>query len=206
MALHWRPVGPLPASVYWRRRAVLLGGLVVLLLLLRSCGGDDPQRLTTDGATPTGSASAPGRQAATGSPQTPTAAPPAPTACPDAAVRVEARPEKAQYATGDAPRFVLTVRNTGATPCTRAIGQGAVELVVTSGADRIWSSDDCAPDGPMGPVLLKPGEERRRVVAWSGRRSKPGCDVASDPVPVGTYVVTGRAGTARGAGSVFRFR
>ena len=40
--MHLSPVGPLPAPVYWRRRAVLLLGLLVLLFLLSRCaGGDD---------------------------------------------------------------------------------------------------------------------------------------------------------------------
>jgi hypothetical protein len=34
MALH--PVGPLPASTYWRRRLVLLLGIVLVVLLVRS--------------------------------------------------------------------------------------------------------------------------------------------------------------------------
>src|SRR5205085_2353057 len=37
MALH--PVGPLPASTYWRRRLVLVVALVVLVLVARSCVG-----------------------------------------------------------------------------------------------------------------------------------------------------------------------
>ena len=34
--------GPLPASIYWRRRALLLAlGLVLVLLVSRLFGGDD---------------------------------------------------------------------------------------------------------------------------------------------------------------------
>ena len=34
--------GPLPASVYWRRRAVMLGlGLVLVLVVSNLFGGDD---------------------------------------------------------------------------------------------------------------------------------------------------------------------
>ncbi len=41
MPLHLRPVGPLPASVYWRRRAVAVAVVVLLLALLTRCGGED---------------------------------------------------------------------------------------------------------------------------------------------------------------------
>ncbi|MFC4019793.1 hypothetical protein ACFOW4_17875 [Micromonospora sp. GCM10011542] len=55
-------VGPLPPTVYWRRRAVVLGaGLLFLIVLLYSCTGSGrsggrPQAGTTPSATPTSAA------------------------------------------------------------------------------------------------------------------------------------------------------
>nr|QZS07507.1 hypothetical protein [Micromonospora endolithica] len=70
-------VGPLPPTVYWRRRAVVLGaGLLLLIVLLYSCTG--PER---DNGAPTGGAS-PSNTAApgpTGSLLTPQSASPSPT-------------------------------------------------------------------------------------------------------------------------------
>lgn len=43
VAVHLRPVGPLPPAVYWRRRVVLLAAVVLVLLLLRSCAAGDPE-------------------------------------------------------------------------------------------------------------------------------------------------------------------
>jgi hypothetical protein len=46
------PLGPLPPSVYWRRRAVLLGvPLVLILAFAFSCGGSNPKQGTRTSAT-----------------------------------------------------------------------------------------------------------------------------------------------------------
>lgn len=53
MASFLRPVGPLPPSVYWRRRAVLLGvPLVLILAIAYSCGGSNPKQAAHTSATP----------------------------------------------------------------------------------------------------------------------------------------------------------
>ena len=88
----------------------------------------------------------------------------------------------------------LAVRNAGTAPCVRPLGQGAVELTVLSGRDRIWSSDDCAPGGPAGPVVLRPQELRVITVTWSARRSRPGCPAGAEAIEPGTYRVVGRVG------------
>lgn len=54
-------VGPLPAAVYWRRRALVLGGVVVLVMLIvYACSGSDDTDRDKDGngAQPTGSPTA----------------------------------------------------------------------------------------------------------------------------------------------------
>lgn len=206
MSLHWRPVGPLPASVYWRRRAVVVGVPVLLLGLLRACGGDGGDQQLTQAepsASPTRSAAAvPAAPAAT----RPASAAPAVGSCADAALEVTAAAERETYAKGETPRLVLTVKNTGTAPCRRALGQGAVELLVTSGSDRFWSSDDCAPGGDQGVTVLKPGEQRVQRVTWSGRRSAPGCGGSKAQAEPGTYRVSGRVGGKRVQGGVIRFR
>jgi hypothetical protein len=48
-----RPVGPLPPSVYWRRRAVLLGiPLVLIIAVAYSCSGSSPKQPARTSATP----------------------------------------------------------------------------------------------------------------------------------------------------------
>ena len=200
--LHWRPVGPLPAATYWRRRAVVAAVVLALLVglgLLLGGGGDDT--LTPAPADPP-PAEATGEPSAGATPSaTPTAAAPAP--CPDDALAVTATSDAQSYASGEDAVLTLTVRNTGTTPCTRALGQGAVELVVTSGDDRIWSSDDCAPGGDEGVEVLEPGAERSARATWPGTRSAPGCSPDQPTAQPGTYRVSARVGDLRAPGAVF---
>jgi hypothetical protein len=89
-------------------------------------------------------------------------------------------------------------------PCVRPLGQGSVELVVSSGRDRIWSSDDCAPGGEPGPVVLRPQELREITLTWAARRSRPGCPDGAEAAQPGTYRVIGRVGTLTSDAASFR--
>jgi len=201
MALHWRPVGPEPAATYWLRRAVVgTGALLVLALLWAALpGGDDeaPERLA---AAPRSSATPSATQAA----PVPSASPTAIPICQPEALRVEGLAGEDSYAVGASPRLSLRVTNTGTAPCTRDLGQAAIELLVFSGSDRIWSSDDCAPGGPKDVTTLVPGEPVERRATWNGRRSRPGCEGEKAQAQPGTYRVTARVGQLREEGDVFR--
>ena len=205
MALHWRPVGPEPASTYWQRRAVVATGAVLVLALLTTLltgGSDEPDRLA---GVPVPTATSAATAGASASPQPgPTPTPAATAICQPQALKVEALADKESYAVGSTPRLSLRVTNTGATPCTRDLGQAAVELLVFSGKDRIWSSDDCAPGGAKNVVTLPPGKPQVQRVTWNGRRSRPGCAGDKESALAGTYRVLGRVGQLRVEGQVFR--
>lgn len=200
MVLHWRPVGPLPAATYWRRRLaalLLLAGLAAGLWWLPGRAGDD-----------TLTAQAPPTAAPTGSPTgsarpgpTPT---PAADVCANDDLEVQATTDAADLPVGARAPLTLTVRNTSTSPCRRAVGQGAVELVITSGEDRIWSSDDCAPGGGEGVVVLEPGGSHVARATWPGTRSAAGCPPDQPAARPGTYRVTARIGDLRVPGTVFR--
>jgi hypothetical protein len=208
MVLHWRPVGPLPASTYWQRRALLAAAAVLVLALLSTLlsGGDDaPDRLA---AVP-GATSAPTGSVLPAPPSAPSASSPAPTSgslpiCPPGALKVEALVDAPSAPVGGRPRLSLRVTNTGRSVCTRDLGQAAIELLVFSGSDRIWSSDDCAPGGPSDVTALQPGEAATRRATWDGRRSLPGCKGPKAEAQAGTYRVQGRVGQLRVEGAAFR--
>ena len=206
MALHWRPVGPEPAPTYWQRRAFLAVAVLLMMLLLLlflravlTSSGGGQERVATGGASPTSNASS--SAGPSGSPQP--SASPGSTPCDPPALTATATTERNDYPVGGRPVLVLTVTNTGTTPCTRDLGQGAVELMVVSGADRIWSSDDCAPGGPVKPVVLAPQEESVTRLTWAGRRSQPGCAGDKAATQAGTYRVNARLGELRVEGSAF---
>ena len=203
-----QPVGPLPAATYWRRRVVLLVGLVVLLLLLRACAGGDgaTKRKTAATAKPTPTPSVTRTASPRGTSTSSTAAPAAPAArlCPDAALTVTAVTDADTYAVGATPKITLVVKNSSAAPCRRDLGAGAVELVVYSGNDRIWSSVDCTDSRSTSLVTLPAGGTQAVVKTWSGRRSKPGCASTATAALAGTYRIVARVGPLRQGGAVFR--
>ncbi len=197
-----QPVGPLPASTYWRRR-VLVGvvAVVALLLLLRTCGGpaDDAALVSTPSPSAVASpVSSPGSPSPSASPS-----PLPPAACGDAALTVTVVSDAKSYKKGAAPRFTLTVTNSGPVPCRRALGPDAVEVRVFSGEDRIWSSDDCTTAKGQGVLLLGAGEARALTVQWPGKRTKPGCVSGAVALP-GTYRVSVKVGPILRQGSVFQ--
>ena len=218
-----QPVGPLPASTYWRRRVLLLVVAILLLLLAaRACGGSaSKDTLASSAATPAGSPAAAGVPPSPVAPAAPSApatsapsaltasatAPPSSTpplqTCSDNVLQVTTQADAQAYPSGGKPRFTLTVRNIGSVPCRRALGPGAVEVRVFSGEDRIWSSADCDDSKEQGVLTLPAGQARATTVLWSGMRSKPGC-VTGNAAQPGTYRVSARVGDLIREGSVFR--
>ena len=204
MDLHWQPVGPLPAQTYWLRRAgVLLAVLLVLFVAtipLRGGGGEDTLASDSPTSEPTSEPSEAPDPTAAPTPE-PTAAP---EPCPDGALEVRATSDAESYPVGATAALALTVKNTGPVPCMRALGQGSVELIVTSGDDRVWSSDDCAPGGDPGEVVLEPGAEQSARATWATVRSAAGCPPDQPQAQPGTYRVTARVGELQVPGSVFQ--
>jgi hypothetical protein len=200
-----QPVGPLPASTYWRRRAVLLAVLVVVLILLKSCAGGAAKKTPTTVPSPTTTttASASPRPSATTSPP-PVAAG---GVCPDSALKLAVTTDATTYPVGSSPRFTLTVTNRSAAACTRDLGSKVVALEVVSGTARTWNSDDCNQGQVNAVTTLAPGKATQVVrLTWSGRRSQRGCPTPRDSATAGTYQVSGTVGTLTSPRVVFHFQ
>jgi hypothetical protein len=221
------PVGPLPASVYWRRRAVVFAGLVAVLLLFRAIlhGGGDEQPRDSAAAVgspsptePSGAVTSADPGGLTASPATddpgragdgaaPTAATPAPTTagptpkpvppkpCADATLRLTVSPAQPAYAVGQAPVLRLQVRNVGTVACTRDLGAALQEVLLYNGTQRLWSSNDCYPEGERDQELMRPGVAHSFSVTWSGLASRPKCFGARTRVGAGSYQLIGRLGS-----------
>lgn len=79
----------------------------------------------------------------------------------------------------------------------------AGELLVVSGAGRIWSSRDC-PDGAAASVVtVEPQGEQEVAVAWPRQRSGEGCPSGLPEPRAGTYQLTGSVGGTTSAPVVF---
>ncbi len=207
-----------PSAAVYRRRRIVAGILVLLVLIGLIAGisaavsalrGDDSASATetVEEATLPGPDSAVPGAAGTDGAKTPAAsAPPAaspsatpsPSAaaavCPPAAVGVSATTDALSYSAGVAPVLTMTVTNTGTEPCDVNVGTSQMEFIITSGADRIFSSADCQQEGKDLFKTIEPNTVETAKFNWDRKRSAPGCtDVASNPNP-GTYSFTARLG------------
>jgi hypothetical protein len=112
--------------------------------------------------------------------------------CGDSDIEVAAATDSPAYAAGENPTLILTVENSGKSVCEVDVGTEAMEFVVTSGEDRIFSSKDCAVDTGELIRTLEPGGSERAQFTWERVRSAPGCtEVNANPQP-GTYVLQTR--------------
>jgi hypothetical protein len=119
-------------------------------------------------------------------------------------VKVSVRTDARSYPSDRRPRLTLEYSNVSRAACRLDTGPKALELVITSGGDHIWSSDDCNPNARSRVSTFAPGERDSVVVTWIRDRSAPGCPEDRPAAQPGTYLVTGRVGAVRSEGAVFR--
>jgi hypothetical protein len=205
-------VGPLPAGVYWRRRAIV-GGVVLVaaILMWTSCGGSDPAGQQTRMAASAGpeasagpltsyqvpttgeppASSAPPLSIASSAPATLTGtAPP----CADADLSLVAVPDQAVQFRGAYLKFTLKVKNITTHDCMRDVGPDFQELYLQVAAAKVWSSDKCnAPKGNQVQVL-KPNIELSFTNNWDGKATNVNCDGKTVP-PAGKYELVARLDT-----------
>jgi hypothetical protein len=207
-----RPVGPLPASVYWKRRALVLMVVLPILwaLIAWLIPDDEPDAgvpvtvTTTEASTPAVSPSRRAEPEAKPKPVTSTKAaskkpsakpakpkkplPPgqhAPCQAPAISVAVGAKVQAA----GKPLAIKVTYANESGATCQVAISPATLRLTVISGADRIWDTDDCKKLIPSAPLTLEKGKLRTITIGWSGRRSGDGCPADGDVAKPGYYAV-----------------
>ena len=217
----FNPVGPQPASVYWRRRLVLLGSGAALLVLLAmtvkiiTSGSDEPAKAQGSPTTATRSSTPAHRsstaavertsssakhtrtKSASSSKHSSTAPPPA---CSTNDLSVAAVTAKDSYLVGDQPVLELQVTNTGAGSCVQDLADKQVELKVYNGESRVWGSHDCKIQPGTTDRILQPGTPVRVAITWSGLSSRPGCAGTRQRVGAGTYTLyatlSGKTGKA----------
>lgn len=200
-----RPRGPLPARVYWFRRLLLLGlvfGLVFGLSRLFGGGGDvspDPAAqpaagVATGDATPSATSTADAAPTSPTKPpkktRTPLAMPTGP--CQDSDVRVLPSLEEEAFLGTDV-RLTLRLSTYQSPACTWQVSSDTVAVRLTSGSDRIWSSQDCPSAVPTEDVVLRDRKVTLVDVLWSGRRSDSDCSRLTDWAEAGYYHVSAAA-------------
>ncbi|WP_309616537.1 hypothetical protein [Salinibacterium sp.] len=158
------PVGPQSSKVYWRRRLVLALGLVaviiIVILIVNRPGTNKPVPAGTTSGTPSAAA------------QTPAPKPGETVVCDPAMITLEPTTDAPSYEAGINPALSFSLKSTMTNPCTLAAGSDLQEFVITSGADRIWSSKDCQRDAVAATATLLPGVPLDATpIPWDRTRS-----------------------------------
>lgn len=227
------PVGPLPASVYWRRRLLALGCALGVLggggwVAVAAATGDADTSTDVAGEAAAAAAPIPGLEqvvpalAAVQLPTVPPTTAPAPPApepaaevpappaqvaggpCGDDMIAVEVRPDPASAPVGSKPTFDLVVTNTSPVSCVRDLDKALQEIVLLDLAGtRVWGSNDCFPETTTDQRTLQPGETAVFPVLWGGLTSVPGCTGDRATPPPGDYVLRARLDTDTSADAAF---
>ncbi|MGW2213799.1 hypothetical protein ACWCSD_02325 [Nonomuraea sp. NPDC001684] len=212
-------------DVYWRRRmSVLVAVLVVVAVVAWACssGGSGPERSSSAQSSPSATPATDPLLAGlrtlamgTASPS-PTPAPKESPAvkprrpgepCPQDSLVLSLQGGKEPIYTGASrPTFIVTLVNTGPVMCTADVGPRAMEIRITSGADRIWSTADCVSGVGTEVRELQRGIPYVRTLEWDRRRSSTDCRSSPASALPGTYVATARMGALRSGKGVFHLR
>jgi hypothetical protein len=180
------PVGPEPASVYWRRRIIVIIGILVVLGLLWwliSPGGSSAPASSSASPTPlpTLTSAAPTTSA---SPSTSVSGAP----CADTDITVSVTTDQQTYSVGGPVEFVMKISNTGTVPCVRDVGTLANTFVITSGGFDVWNSDACSSGDESQEEEIPAGEAFAVKGTWDGTVTANGCENAT-PAEAGAYQV-----------------
>ncbi|HET7533167.1 MAG TPA: hypothetical protein VFJ83_08470 [Nocardioidaceae bacterium] len=205
-----RPRGPLPARVYWTRRLLVLGVAFALVFGIGRLlgGGPDttsdqsasPAAATVESptATPTPSALSTSEAQPVGEEKvakkakvrTPLPMPSGP--CLDSDVRVVPAMQGNAFA-GEDVRLTLELSTFESPACDWEVSAEAIAVKLTSGSDRIWTSQECPSAVPEEAVVLRQRQTTLVDVVWSGRRSDSDCSQLTQWAEPGYYHVSAAA-------------
>lgn len=212
-------VGPLPPSVYWRRRAIVLGGaILVVFLVAQACLGANavpgagspgpppsspptsgPAAVGQTGPTPASSPPVNGAPATGGAPVG-AGGPPDGEDCADDEMMIVADADRVEFTAPDPVQFTIVIRNGSTRACWRDIGGDLRELYLIqgTGASKVWSSRACGAPRGSERVRLEPGFETSYFLVWNGRASDicNGDQSGGLVVAAGDYQLFARLGTA----------
>ena len=191
-----KPVGPQPPNVYWRRRVLAVVVLILVLALLiwavtaliGAFTADDEPAVQAPAPSASATATASPTSSAEDAPSTDG------SECAARDVAVVATADSRTHKVGDTAQIGMTITNTSDETCTMDVGSAALTILVTSGSDKVWSSDDCEVDSRSNVVDLEAGQEMESAVPWKTERSGANCESGLSAIRPGTYQVVARAG------------
>ncbi len=210
-----RPRGPLPSRVYWTRRLVLVGVAFALVFglarLLGGGGGGSGPSAQPVGADASSRATATTSSAPT-TPKVSTAATvdaspgakptkdsgkgsgkasstPLPEAAgPCSSSDVVVTPTiKHRASAGRAVVFALDLTTKSSPACDFTVSARTLVLKVTSGPDRVWTTQQCQGAVPKQQVVVRKDTPATIDMAWNGQRSDADCSRSTSWAQPGYY-------------------
>jgi hypothetical protein len=211
-----RPRGPLPPRVYWTRRLLVAALALALVFGISHLLGGSPGKSDNPSARPAaasaGSATAgdhrtpgPTTNPTTGSTnasttangdgpkskkdkagkvKVPLAVPTGP--CADSDVVVVPSVDGDAFAGHDVT-ITLNLRTVESPACTWQVSPESVVVKLSSGSDRIWSTQDCPAAVTEQSVVVRKDHVTKAEVTWSGQRSDDECTRTTDWAQPGFY-------------------
>jgi hypothetical protein len=153
--------------------------------------GETPEAVRTGKATGRSSEDdASKRRRKRGAEKTPLAVPTGP--CQDSDVTVTPTVDGAAFAGRDVT-ITLKLRTVESAACTWQVSPGSVVLRLTSGEDRIWSTQDCPGAIERRSVVVRKDRVTTVDVTWSGQRSDDECTRTTSWAKPGYYHATAAA-------------
>jgi hypothetical protein len=89
--------------------------------------------------------------------------------------------------------FTLTLTTRVSPACTWQVSPRALVVKVTSGSDRIWSTQECAAAVQKEPVVVRKDVATTVRVGWNGQRSDSDCSRSTPWAEPGYYHVVAAA-------------
>ncbi len=202
-----KPRGPLPPRVYWTRRLLVLGLALALVFGISHLLGGSPTKSdnpsarpaaaaagspTSDGSlagptpnvTEAGGAKGTPKSNKPGKVKTPLAMPTGP--CLDSDVQVVPSVDGEAFAGRDVV-ITLNLQTGESLACNWQVSPESVVLKLTSGSDRIWSTQDCPSAVSEQSVVVRKDHVTKAHVTWSGQRSDDECTRTTDWAQPGYY-------------------
>lgn len=203
-----RPRGPLPARVYWVRRLLVVGVALALVVGIRALLVSSPDDSGVTTARQTGSSARVEKSGPT------TSAAPAPEGAREGRGRKDRKPQKTALpepngvcldtdvtvtpriegaAAGGGVEIALDLTSSLSPACTWRVSPSSVVVRLSSGDDRIWTSQDCARAVPTEDVVVRRDTPATVTMTWNGRRSDAECSSNTDWALPGYYYVAAAA-------------
>lgn len=123
--------------------------------------------------------------------------------CDPSKVRVSAETNAHAYPAGRNPVLTMIVTNVGTEPCQLNVGTTQMEFIITSDAERVFSSKDCQVEPQDLMRTIEPGTTEQANFIWERNRTVPGCQPVESTAGAGTYQFQAKLGQISGGPAEF---